>query len=204
MPTPRQRVGRRDSRRRARVRACRQRRHRSCPSPTPSRCRRRTAQRSGRRRRRGPGRCHRCGASLRAEGAGIDLYRVERRGVERAEGRLRPVAEAGVAPPAVVRAPTAAEVGIRPSRGRSFHRSTVASRRRSGTSICRGELGDRRRLDDPSGVGRRAGLEAGEAVPRQVVPVEDHPGGMIDVLEARSRRSRGTPRPVRCSSPPRW
>ena len=56
-------------------------------------------------------------ASLRAEHAGVDLYRVERRGVERAERCLRPVAEARVAPPPVVCAVAAAEVGILPPRG---------------------------------------------------------------------------------------
>ena len=56
-------------------------------------------------------------AALRAQDAGVDLHRVERRSVERAERRLRPVAEAWVAPPPVVRAPAAAEVGVLPARG---------------------------------------------------------------------------------------
>ena len=89
-----------------------------------------------------------------------------------------------VTPPAIVDALAAVEVGVLALGGllvpprhrllqerRPGHRWPWPARARSGASVIQ------------SGAGRSA-LEARQAVASQVVPIEDHPRGMVDVLEA--------------------
>ena len=135
------------------------------------------------RRRRGPARCVGARAALGAEHAGVDAGGVERRRVERAEGGLRPVAQLRVAPPAVVLALAATEVGVlavggllvepaRPSprMPRPARRSSRASSAIVGASI----EPVRRRPSSP--------LNPARPYRGQVVAVEDQPGWVIDVV----------------------
>ena len=122
-------------------------------------------------------------AALGAQHARVDLDRVEGRRVQRAEGGLRTRALRRITPPAVVDALAAVEVGILAPGGLLVpprHRLLEGLGRDIDGLGQRGQVG---RLRHP--VRRcRFALEAREAVAGQVVPIEDHPRGVVDVLEA--------------------
>ncbi len=112
----------------------------------------------------------------------MDLHGVEGRRVQRADRCRGAVPEGRITPPPVEDAVAPAEVGVGAVAGVLVPAGDGRRQRLGGNANGVGEPGDGRRLGDPGGRGRGRAVP-GETVTGEVVVVENHPGGVVDVLE---------------------